>query len=44
MAAAVLLSFPTLRLYGIYTSLLTFAVAEVIQSVILTEGSGLTGG
>jgi branched-chain amino acid transport system permease protein len=43
-AAAVLLSFPTLRLYGIYTSLLTFAFAEVIQYVILNDGSGLTGG
>lgn len=41
---AVLLSFPTLRLYGIYTSLLTFAFAEVIQYVILNDGSGLTGG
>src|SRR5262249_40279736 len=35
---------PTLRLYGIYTSLLTFAFAEVIQYVILNDGSGLTGG
>jgi len=42
--AAVLLAFPTLRLYGIYTSLLTFAFAEVIQYVILNDGSGLTGG
>jgi branched-chain amino acid transport system permease protein len=41
---AVLLSFPTLRLYGIYTSLHTFAFAEVIQYVILNDGSGLTGG
>jgi branched-chain amino acid transport system permease protein len=40
-AAAVLLAFPTLRLYGIYTSLLTFAFAEVIQYVILNDGSGL---
>jgi branched-chain amino acid transport system permease protein len=42
--AAVLLAFPTLRLYGIYTSLLTFAFAEVVQYVILNDGSGLTGG
>ncbi len=42
--AAILLAFPTLRLYGIYTSLLTFAFAEVIQYVILNDGSGLTGG
>ena len=43
-AAAVLLAFPTLRLYGIYTSLLTFAFAEVVQYVIENDGSGLTGG
>jgi branched-chain amino acid transport system permease protein len=42
--AAVLLAFPTLRLYGIYTSLLTFAFAEVVQYVILNDGTGLTGG
>lgn len=42
--AAILLAFPTLRLYGIYTSLLTFAFAEVIQYVILNDGTGLTGG
>ncbi len=41
---AVLLAFPTLRLYGIYTSLLTFAFAEVVEYVILNDGSGLTGG
>jgi len=41
---SILLAFPTLRLYGIYTSLLTFAFAEVIQYVILNDGSGLTGG
>ena len=43
-AAAVLLAFPTLRLYGIYTSLLTFAFAEVVQYLIVNDGSGLTGG
>lgn len=42
--AAILLAFPTLRLYGIYTSLLTFAFAEVIQYVILNDSSGITGG
>jgi len=42
--AAMLLAFPTLRLYGIYTSLLTFAFAEVIQYMILNDGSGITGG
>jgi branched-chain amino acid transport system permease protein len=41
---AILLAFPTLRLYGIYTSLLTFSFAEVVQYVILNDGSGLTGG
>ena len=41
---SVLLAFPTLRLYGIYTSLLTFAFAEIVQYVILNDGSGLTGG
>ncbi len=41
---SVLMAFPTLRLYGIYTSLLTFSFAEVIQYVILNDGSGLTGG
>ncbi len=42
--ASVLLAFPTLRLYGIYTSLLTFAFAEVVQYVILNDSTGLTGG
>ncbi len=42
--ASVLLAFPTLRLYGIYTSLLTFSFAEIIQYVIVNDGSGLTGG
>jgi len=41
---SVLLAFPTLRLYGIYTSLLTFAFAEIVQYVIINDGSGLTGG
>ena len=39
-----LLAFPTLRLFGIYTSLLTFAFSEVVQYVILDDGCGLTGG
>lgn len=41
---SIILAFPTLRLYGIYTSLLTFSFAEVIQYVIVNDGSGLTGG
>lgn len=41
---SILLAFPTLRLYGIYTSLLTFSFASVVQLVIVNDGSGLTGG
>ena len=41
---AVLLAFPTLRLYGIYTSLLTFAAAQVVQLVIQNDDTGTTGG
>lgn len=41
---AVLLALPTLRLVGIYTSLLTFAAAQVVQLVIQNDSSGTTGG
>lgn len=41
---AVLLALPTLRLYGIYTSLLTFGAAQVVQLVIQNDTSGTTGG
>jgi len=41
---AVLLALPTLRLYGIYTSLLTFAAAQVVQLLIQNDTSGTTGG
>ncbi len=41
---SIALSFPTLRLFGIYTSLLTFSFAEVIQFVIVNDNSGVTGG
>lgn len=41
---AVLFALPTLRLYGIYTSLLTFAAAQVVQLVIQNDTSGTTGG
>ncbi len=41
---SVLLAFPTLRLYGIYTSLLTFSFAQVIQFVILNDPGGKMGG
>ena len=43
-AVAIALAFPTLRLYGIYTSLLTFSFAEIVQFAILNDNSGLTGG
>lgn len=41
---ATLLAVPTLRLYGIYTSLLTFAAAQVVQLVIQNDDTGATGG
>ncbi|MEO8475552.1 MAG: branched-chain amino acid ABC transporter permease [Actinomycetota bacterium] len=41
---SVLLAFPTLRLYGIYTSLLTFSFASVVQFIIVNDGSGFSGG
>jgi branched-chain amino acid transport system permease protein len=43
-AVSIVVAIPTLRLYGIYTSLLTFSFAEVVQYVIVNDGSGLTGG
>jgi branched-chain amino acid transport system permease protein len=41
---SVLLAFPTLRLFGIYTSLLTFSFAQVVQYVALNNPKNLTGG
>ncbi|HEU4976493.1 MAG TPA: branched-chain amino acid ABC transporter permease [Baekduia sp.] len=41
---ATLLALPTLRLFGIYTSLLTFAAAVVLQLVIQNDDTGATGG
>jgi branched-chain amino acid transport system permease protein len=41
---SILLAFPTLRLFGIYTSLLTFSFAQVIQFVIVNDPAGTTGG
>jgi branched-chain amino acid transport system permease protein len=41
---SLLLAFPTLRLFGIYTSLLTFSFAQVIQYAALNDPRGLTGG
>lgn len=43
-ALSVVMAIPTLRLFGIYTALLTFAMAEVIQYSITNDSSGLTGG
>lgn len=41
---SILLAFPTLRLHGIYTALLTFSFAEVFQFVVVNDPKGLTGG
>lgn len=41
---SVLLAFPTLRLHGIYTSLLTFSFAQVFLFVVVNDPKGLTGG
>lgn len=41
---ATLLAIPTLRLYGVYTSLLTFSAAVVMQLVIQNDDTGTTGG
>jgi branched-chain amino acid transport system permease protein len=41
---SVLLAFPTLRLFGIYTSLLTFSFAQVVQYVAVNNPHNLTGG
>ncbi len=43
-AVSLLLAFPTLRLFGIYTSLLTFSFAQVVQYAALNDPRGLTGG
>jgi branched-chain amino acid transport system permease protein len=43
-AVSLLLAFPTLRLFGIYTSLLTFSFAQVVQYGALNDPRGLTGG
>src|SRR5581483_2871822 len=43
-AVSVLLAFPTLRLHGIYTSLLTFSFAQVFLFIVVNDPAGLTGG
>ena len=41
---SLVLAIPSLRLRGIYVSLLTFGFAEVVRLLIITDKSGLTGG
>ncbi len=41
---SILLAFPTLRLHGIYTSLLTFSFAQVFLFIVVNDPAGLTGG
>lgn len=43
-AMSVLLAVPTLRLHGIYTSLLTFSFAQVFLFIVVNDPKGLTGG
>jgi branched-chain amino acid transport system permease protein len=43
-AVSILLAFPTLRLHGIYTSLLTFSFAQVFLFIVVNDPAGLTGG
>lgn len=44
MAVSLVLAVPSLRLRGIYVSLLTFGFAEVVRLLIITDKSGTTGG
>lgn len=39
-----MLAFPTLRLRGMYTALLTFSFAQIVSMVIVNDNTGLTGG
>jgi branched-chain amino acid transport system permease protein len=39
-----LIMLPTLRLRGIYAGILTFAFSEMVRNLILSDGSGFTGG
>jgi branched-chain amino acid transport system permease protein len=43
-AAALVLAVPSLRLRGIYVSLLTFSFAEVIRLLVISDRLGWTGG
>ena len=42
--AAVVMVLPSIRLRGIYASMLTFAFAEVVRLLIIADSSGFTGG
>ena len=44
MLVSLALAIPSLRLRGIYVSLLTFGFAEVVRLLIITDKSGITGG
>ena len=44
MLVSVVLAIPSLRLRGIYVSLLTFGFAEVVRLLITADKSGVTGG
>lgn len=44
MLVSIGLAIPSLRLRGIYVSLLTFGFAEVVRLLIVTDKSGITGG
>lgn len=41
---SLIIAIPTLRLFGIYTALLTFSAAEVVRLLIMNDNTGLTGG
>ena len=42
--AAVIMVLPSIRLRGIYASMLTFAFAEVVRLLIIADSSGFSGG
>ena len=42
--AAVIMVLPSIRLRGIYASMLTFAFAEVVRLLIIADSTGFTGG
>lgn len=44
MLVSLVLAIPSLRLRGIYVSLLTFGFAEVVRLLIIADKSGVTGG